>query len=97
MTTSIDTEKLNLIVLKRGAHSSPEQGVCLMEAVAYVRGLPHTDTPSCVSPVLSAFGRRLNDVLPEDRRQELVPFIPLLPGTTGDGHDETRGYLALDW
>jgi hypothetical protein len=45
----------------------------------------------------------LNDVLGDDRRQELKRFLPLpgqpspLAGTFGDGLDETRSYMALDW
>jgi hypothetical protein len=55
-----------------------------------------TDEPQCVSPVLGVFGRNLNDILPDDRRQELVPLIPKLLGTR-DEQDEARSYLALDW
>jgi hypothetical protein len=50
-----------------------------------------------VSPVLGAYGRSLNDVLPTDRRQELKPYVPRLIGTAGDSKDETRSYMALDW
>ena len=85
------------IVLQKGGHETPDDGLCLMEAVAFVRGIPHTDRPPCVSPVLGDFGRNLNDVLPDDTRQLLVPLIPVLPGTAGDGFDEQRGYMALDW
>jgi hypothetical protein len=69
---------------------------CLLEAVAYVAGEEWTDEPQCVSPVLGVFGRSLNDILPDDRRQELVPLIPKLIGTR-DEQDEARSYLALDW
>lgn len=31
------------LVLARGGHDSPEKGLCLMEAVAYVRGIPHLE------------------------------------------------------
>jgi hypothetical protein len=51
----------------------------------------------CVSPVLAAFGRGLDDCLPDDLRQELRGFIPLLVGTAGDGRDKARGWLALNW
>ncbi|MGH3883429.1 MAG: hypothetical protein ACRDRC_08510, partial [Pseudonocardiaceae bacterium] len=93
----IDPTKLTGIILERGAHHSPTEGLCLMEAVAYVRGIPHTDRPGCVSPVLGDFGRTINDTVPDDLRQQLVPLIRVLPGTAGDGLDEQRGYLALDW
>ncbi|HEY6275768.1 MAG TPA: hypothetical protein VIX86_05510 [Streptosporangiaceae bacterium] len=92
--TAID---LGTLHLAKGGHGSREQGVCLMEAVAWWRDIRHTDAPACVSPVLRATGVSLNDVLPDDLRQQLVPFVPLLPGTADDGRDERRGYLALDW
>lgn len=93
----IDHEKLKTIVLSRGAHDSPSAGLCLMEAVAYVCGGPHTARPKCVSPTLADFGQYLNDVLPDDLRQQLVSVIPALPGTAGDGLDSQRKYLLLDW
>jgi hypothetical protein len=88
---------LDTIILTEGAHTSRGDGVCLEEAVAWWAGEDHTDHPKCVSPVLAAFGRRLNDVLPAAKRQELRSTIPLQPGTAGGGHDEARGYVALDW
>ena len=83
--------------LQRGGHESPEDGLCFMEYVAFVRGIPHTDRPPCVSPVLGEMGRSLNDALDDNPRQLLIPLEPLMPGTAGDGHDETRSYMALDW
>jgi hypothetical protein len=92
MTIDLDT-----LTLAKGAHDTRQSGVCLLEAVAWWAGQAHTDSPPCVSPVLRTFGVRLNDVLPDDRRQALKPLIPLLPGTAGDGLDEVRSYMALDW
>ena len=92
--TTID---LDTITLTPGAHSSRADGVCIMEAAAWLAGEKHSDHPQCVSPVLAGFGRRLNDALPDDRRQYLKSFLPRLLNTAGDGRDETRGYMALDW
>ena len=88
---------LGALTLAEGAHADRSNGLCVMEAVAWFAGEPHTDHPACVSPLLSEFGRSLNDALPDSKRQLLKPLIPLLPGTAGDGQDEMRGYLALDW
>lgn len=93
-TRTLDLDKLNL---GKGSHVSPDDGLCLLEAVAFVQGEDHTDAPRCVSEILADFGRRLNDVLDDERRQELKPLITQLPGTAGDGLDEQRGLLALDW
>ena len=94
MTHHVD---LGTLTLAKGGHDTRDDGVCLLEAVAWWAHEDHTDHPACVSPVLGQFGRTLNDVLPSAKRQELRPLISLLPGTAGDGLDETRGYLALDW
>ena len=88
---------LDQLHLDKGAHRDPADGLCLLEAVAYVAGEVHTDAPRCVSPVLAEFGRTLNDWLDDVRRQELKLLIARLPGTAGDGLDEARGYMALDW
>jgi hypothetical protein len=89
---------LDLLHLASGPHDpNAEQRMCLLEAAAYIAGEPWSDHPECVSPVLGAFGRQLNDVLPDDQRQKLKPYITRLIGTAGDGLDEARGLLALDW
>jgi hypothetical protein len=83
--------------LKKGAHGTRDQGLCLMELTALFAGERHTDHPVCVSPVLAVMGRELNDTLPDALRQELKPLVPSLPGTAGDGLDVARSYMALDW
>ena len=77
--TTIDLEEL---VLEDGAHSKREDGVCLMEAVAWFAGERHSDKPKCACPVLSAYGRTLNDrMLEVERNRFLKQLIPLLVGT----------------
>jgi len=85
------------VTLTRGPHSDRGHGLCLLEAAALVAGEPHSDAPSCVSPVLRAMGIHLNDLLPDVRRQQVAPLVPMLPGTRGDGRDRDRSLLALDW
>src|SRR6266511_141879 len=97
---TIQTDRLgalDTLILKKGAHRDFKDGVCLLEAVAYIAGEPHSDQPACASPVLGAFGRSLNDALPNDKRQQLLPLIPRLIGTAGDGLDQVRGLMAADW
>ncbi len=90
-------EDFGRLSLEEGDHDSPDEGVCLMEAVAWVAREPHSGHPKCVCPVLGAFGRSLNDRLDAERRQALKPLIPALIGTAGDGYGEARGWLAADW
>lgn len=88
---------LEEIHLRVGAHDEREEGVCLLEAVAYIAGENHSDQPICVCPVLAAFGRAWNDDLDDETRQKLKPYIPRMIGTAGDGHAERRGWMAFDW
>jgi hypothetical protein len=86
--------------LLKGAHSSLDEGMCVMEAAAYVAGRPWSDSPPCVSPVIAAFMRNWNDSLPTDadRDRLLKPLIPVLIGTkSSQGLEERRSYMALDW
>ena len=75
-------EDLCRFELKRGNHERPEDGLCVLEAVAWFEGEPHSDHPKYVCPVLAHFCRSFNDRL-DHRRQELIPFIPRLANTVG--------------
>lgn len=90
----LDIESLTLA---KGAHNSFEAGACVMEAVSYIAGEPWSDHPKCVSPVLGAYARSLNDRLDDSDRQILKQYIPQLIGTAGDGKDEARRWLASNW
>lgn len=95
MQSVLDLESLQL---KKGDHSTPEEGLCLLEAVAVLAGEPHSDCPDCVCPVLAAFGRRWNDTLDAVERQRLKRFIPLLVETRATNEvEEQRAWLATDW
>jgi hypothetical protein len=89
---------LTTLVLKRGAHDSPDAGMCVMEAAAYVAGRPHSDSPPCVSPVIATFCRSWNDAMSDEDRQQLKPYIArILDTATGAADEETRSWMALDW
>ena len=90
-------EEFGRLRLENGSHRGPDEGVCLMEAVAWLAREPHSDEPKCVCPVLGAFGRGLNDRLDVERRGRLKPLIPALVGTASDGHAGARGFMAMDW
>ncbi len=89
--------KLDEIELRKGGHSSFDDGVCAMELVAWLAGEPHSDHPKCASPVLTRFVMSWNDALDDEGRQKLKPLLPRIVGTAGDGHDEWRAWLATDW
>jgi hypothetical protein len=90
-------------VLTYGKHATREQGMCLLEAVAYIAGEPHNDTPECACGVLAAYGRSLNDVMGEGpegdalRDRYLGDIAPLLVGTRSTPEVERRrAYLLAD-
>jgi len=84
-------KKLNLKSLKllSGSHSSVEQGLCIMEAVAYFAGEKHSDKPECACPVLTSYMIKINDSMNEEERQKLKPYIKKLIGTK-DGNSAKR-------
>lgn len=55
--------------------------MCLNELIAWIAGEPWTDRPKCVSPLLGAYGRVINDQMEAHSRQVLKEFVPLLMGT----------------
>ncbi len=68
-----------------------------MEWVSYLAGEPHSDQPTCVSPVLRAMCIALNDGLDQAPRQRLRPYLTRTIGTAEDGLDTWRGWMAMDW
>ena len=89
------------LVLRSGSHSTrAADALCVMEAVAWVAGEPHSDHPACACPVIGAFLRSWNDNLPDDetRTRLLAPLIPRIVGSRATREVEARrSYLALDW
>ena len=91
---------LRALTLKSGGHQKRDNGLCVMEAVAWYAGTGHTDHPDCVSPVIAIFLRSWNDSLPtdEDRARLLKRYVPLVVGTATNAKDEQeRAWLATDW
>ncbi|GLS39197.1 hypothetical protein GCM10010869_47940 [Mesorhizobium tianshanense] len=76
--------------LSPGKHSSPDEGMCAMELVAFLDGGPHTDQPRCTCELVSAFVRSINDNMPDDVRHKLLPFLPRLIGTVADNHEQEQ-------
>ncbi len=46
--------------LQPGFHGAPEEGMCALETVAWMAGLPHSDQPPCVCPVIATLLRSMN-------------------------------------
>ncbi|HSY50425.1 MAG TPA: hypothetical protein VLC46_16555 [Thermoanaerobaculia bacterium] len=90
---------LNEVSLKQGGHSSPDDGMCVMEAVAYIAGEPHSDHPACASPVITSLAIALNDAMQSDaEREALKPVAFRIVGTRASGDVEfTRACRVVDW
>lgn len=84
--------------LERGGHGSPDKGLCVMEAVAWVAGEPHSAHPACACPVVGALLRPLSDWMPDEQRQRLLPFVVEIAGSRGGLDVEVgRAFIAADW
>ena len=94
MTPTIDIETA---VLSTGAHSGPNEGMCVMELSSYIAREPWSDHPACVSLVLASFLRSWNDALDDETRQKLKPYSARVIGTANDGKDDQRAWLCTDW
>lgn len=81
-------------VLARGKHSDPSVGACIMEYVSYLAGEEFSDKPGCVDINLAGFARAINDILPDEERQALLPFISRLMGTYPDYQVRQAWYQA---
>ena len=102
MNTLLDPAdpRLATLVLKSGAHKSVDEGMCFMEAVAWLRGQSFTDHPACVANTIGSAGRALNDAIPDEAQRTalLLPLIPVVVGTATTAADEiTRAWLATDF
>jgi hypothetical protein len=90
------TLDLDSLVLHSGAHTSPADGVSLMEAVSDLAGEPWSNSPSCTSPVIAAYARSLNDWLPDAERQRLKAYVPRLVGTAEPDLEPRRAFVCAD-
>jgi hypothetical protein len=100
--TTIDPDRLAAldgIRLKTGKHKNRVNGMCAMEAAAWLAGEPHSDQPACVDPVIATVVRTWQDRLNDDQRELLVkPLVPLLVGTRSTpAAQHARAIACADW
>jgi hypothetical protein len=90
---------LDTLVLDRGKHSYPEQGMNILEAVSAISpNEKFGDSPRTVSPVIAAFLKDWNDALDDEPRQKLKQFIPKIAGSVlTEDVEEFRTWTATDW
>ena len=78
-------------VPSRGNHRRVDEGACVMEYAALLSGQAHTDHPVQVHPYLAGLCRRVNDMVGDEARAEMVRLVPALLGTGSGGG---RGLMA---
>jgi hypothetical protein len=84
--------------LEAGAHSSPNDGVCVVELASVLAGEEFSDHPRCVCEVIAAFLRGWNDRSSHADRQRLLPYASRVIGTRGDRETtRTRRDACLAW
>ena len=85
------------LMIHKGAHQHREEGMCVMELVAYLAGEPHTATPACACPIMTRVAQVLNDGAPNDetRTRVLRPYVGRLAASRADPHIEARRVWAL--
>ncbi|OWK21062.1 hypothetical protein AJ88_21570 [Mesorhizobium amorphae CCBAU 01583] len=50
-----------------------------MEMVAWLSGAPHSDQPA---PIIAAYVPGINNGAEEEKRDEIIPYLPNLMGTS---------------
>lgn len=84
-------------VLSKGSHK-PNGKYCVMELVSVLAGEPWGDKPTCVASTLRQYCITLNDRMPDDVRQRLLPYVPRLIGTAPESREvaQKRAHLCTD-
>jgi hypothetical protein len=70
--------------IDRGKHAAPEEGACVMELASMLGGEAFSDRPHSVCPVVAGFLRGYNDLVDDERRQELYGYASEVVGSAGD-------------
>lgn len=84
--------------LSKGRHSSPDHGACVMELASMLAGEPFTDHPRSVSRSLATFLRSYNDIVDDDRRQDLYRYAAEVVGTAADQRcEQARARRLMEW
>jgi hypothetical protein len=97
---SMETASHQTVRLSEGKHTSPEDGVCVMELASMLAGERFGDHPVSVSRPIAAVLRGYNDWLDrdEERRQTLYAYASRVVGTAaGSDVEDARTNALLAW
>lgn len=94
----MQTPTYQTLRLSKGRHSSPAHGACVMELASMLAGEPFTDHPRSVSRSLATFLRSYNDIVDDDRRQDLYRYAAEAVGTAADQRaEQARALRFIEW
>ena len=79
--------------LGAGAHSGPDDGMCVMEAVSYIAGEPWSDAPQCACPVITAFLVSWNDALSSNAERDRLD----LPSLSARYRHHRHDFNGITW
>jgi len=90
------------VVLINGAGQRENHQLCVMTAVAWAAGEPHSDAPECACPVAARIAIRINDGKwwkdDAERTAALLPLVPRLVGSRASREVTiARARLAARW
>jgi hypothetical protein len=86
------------IKLRKGKHTSPEDGACVMELASMLAGEQFSDHPASVCPVIGSFLRAYNDSVDDARRQDLYAYASRVVGTRASAEvQRERAERLLEW
>lgn len=83
------------VTLCKGKHSSPESGACVMELASMLAGEPFSDHPRSVSRPIAALLRGYNDLVDDERRQDLYSYAAHVVGSASSPAVERRRVQRL--
>jgi hypothetical protein len=86
------------VTLRRGRHTSPDDGVCVLELASLLAGEPFSDHPTSVCPVIGAFLRRYNDAVGDEHRQCLYAYAAHVVGSRASEEvQRMRAARMVEW
>lgn len=86
------------VKLARGRHSSPDDGVCVMELASMLADEPFSDRPQSACPVIAAFLRAYNDWVDDRWRQDLYAYAAKVVGTRSTiAVEGQRAQMCREW
>lgn len=81
--------------LRRSSTDHPANGACLFDAGMWLVYGRIGDNPPCSCPIIRRYAIGLNDMMPDDQRQRLKPFILRVVGNRDPGAGLSRLHVIV--